>query len=88
MSAGESPGGSGMITKEELIEELGTTDICHCTMSDGSDCDIGESSYWIGGGNGYMCDMLGNVEYSSIESVVNALFVYIESEGLTIEEVF
>jgi hypothetical protein len=77
-----------MVTKEELIEELGNIDVCHCTLSDGSTCDIGEAGYWIGGGDGYMCDMLGNVEYDSVPSVVNALFAYISGEGLTMEEIF
>jgi hypothetical protein len=33
-----------------------------------------------------MCDFIGNVEYNTIESCVNALFAYLDKKGLEIEE--
>ena len=77
-----------MITKEEILAELEMSDIVKLTMPDGYSFDIGVASNWIGGSeNGFMCDLLGNVEYSSKKSCVNAVFAYIKKENMEIEEI-
>jgi hypothetical protein len=76
-----------MVTKEQLIDQLGNCDVIHCELDSGDSFDIGTSDYWIGGSEGhFMCDFIGNVEYNTIESCVNALFAYLGKTGLEIEE--
>lgn len=77
-----------MVTKEEVLAELEMFDTVKLTMSDGYSFDIGVASNWVGGSeNGFMCELLGNVEYSSKESCVNAVFAYLKKENMEIEEV-
>ena len=77
-----------MVDKGELLAEMENTDVVHCTLSDGYSLDIGTSAYWVGGSeNGYMCDLLGNVEYSTKEGVVNALYAYLDTINASIEEI-
>jgi len=76
-----------MVDKKKLIEQCGGMDVVHCTLTSGDSFDIGTADYWIGGSEGrFMCDFIGNVEYNTIESVVNALFAYLNKWGLEIEE--
>ena len=76
-----------MVTKQELVEQTSGMDVVHCTLTSGDTFDIGTADYWIGGSEGrFMCDFIGNVEYNTIESCVNALFAYLNKEGLEIEE--
>jgi hypothetical protein len=77
-----------MVTKEEVLAELEMSDIVKITMSDGYTFEIGVASNWIGGSeNGFMCELLGNIEYSTKESCVNAVFAYLKKEKMEIEEV-
>ena len=77
-----------MITKEEVLAELEMSDTVKLIMSDGYSFDIGVALNWIGGSeNRFMCDLIGNVEYSSKESCVNAVFAYLKKENLEIEEI-
>jgi len=77
-----------MISRDELIDEMEDTDVVHGELSDGCSFDIGASDYWIGGsGKGFMCDYLGNIEYSSKENVVDALFSYIQKNGIEIVDI-
>jgi hypothetical protein len=76
-----------MVTKQELVEQTGGMDVVHCILTSGDSFDIGTADYWIGGSEGrFMCDFIGNVEYNTIESCVNALFAYLDKKGLEIEE--
>ena len=78
----------GMVTKQDFLNELNMSDVITCTMTDGYRFDAGVSNNWLGGSdNGFMSDLLGNVEYSSRESLTNAVFAYTEGQGLTIEEI-
>ena len=77
-----------MVTKEDVLAELDVSDTVKLTMSDGYTFDIGVAANWIGGSeSGYMCDLLGNVEYTSKKSCVNAVFAYIKKENMEVEEV-
>ena len=80
-----------MVTKEELIERI---EICeseeqftiHC--SDDSEYEVGYADCWIGGEgmDGWGCDALGNVLYSSPESLATALVDFFAEDEITIEE--
>lgn len=77
-----------MVSKQEFINELAMADIITCTMPDGYRFDAGTASNWIGGSDdGFMCDLIGNVEYPSHESMANAVFAYMEKQGFEIEEI-
>lgn len=77
-----------MISKQELIEAIASMNVVRCTLGDGDTFNIGTADYWIGGTeNGFMCDLLGNVEYSSAISVVEALFAYLDELGEMIQEI-
>jgi hypothetical protein len=80
--------GDEMVTKQELIDEMGCTDVVHCDLSSGDSFDVWTADYWIGGSEGrFMCDFIGNVEYNTIESCVNALFAYLDKKKLQIAEI-
>ena len=77
-----------MVEKKELIAEIEAIDVVSCTTSGGNSFYIGTDSYWIGGSDdGFMCDFIGNVEYFSAESCVNALFRYLDEINETIEDI-
>lgn len=77
-----------MITKIELINEMQDIDVVRCIMSDGYEFHIGQADYWVGGtDDGYMCDLIGNIQYPSIDSCVNALFSYMDKNGMSIESI-
>jgi hypothetical protein len=77
-----------MVTKEEVLSELESAEVVTLIMTDGYSFDIGVASNWVGGSdNGFMCELLGNREYSSKESCVNSLFDYLEKEKMEIEDV-
>jgi hypothetical protein len=77
-----------MITKETLLTDIEIHGVCTCTLTDGTTFHIGDADFWISSEEGgYMCDLLGNVTYSSKESCVNALFEYMDGRGFRIESV-
>ena len=61
------------MTREEIIEELGIFEEVSLSTEDLSIEIAGGDSFVGGTEDGYICDYLGNVQYSSIESVVDAL---------------
>jgi len=77
-----------MVSKKELIDELDGMDVVKCVLDSGTTFEIGVADYWIGGSSeGFLCDFIGNVEYPTKESCVNALFNYLDKIGEIIEEV-
>ena len=76
------------VFKDDAIEELGCYGSVTATLSDGSIAEIATGDYFLGGTDeGYICDMLGNVQYPTARAVVNAFYNYIESENLTVKEI-
>jgi hypothetical protein len=77
-----------MVTKQDFLNELAMCDKITCTTTDDYRFDAGVSNNWIGGSdNGFMCDLLGNIEYSSAESLACAIFSYLENDNLNIAEI-
>jgi hypothetical protein len=76
-----------MVTKQELIDQLHEQDVIFCALTSDDSFSIGTATYWLGGNEGrFMCDFIGNIEYNTIEACVNALFAFLDKEGLEIEE--
>lgn len=76
-----------MVTKQDLIGEIESIGVVTCTLLGGDSFSIGSADYWLGGdAKYYMCDLLGNVEYTSVISIVNALFEYLNKIGESIED--
>ncbi len=76
-----------VISKDELIDLLNSCDVVNCTMHDDTSFSIGIADYWIGGNDGYICELLGNVEYGSIKACVNALYDYMDRHDYYIKDI-
>ena len=63
------------------IKNCGSGQSCNIILSDDSTYEVGRADCWIGGeDDGWMCDLLGNVCYSTAESLAHALVKYVENE--------
>jgi len=76
-----------MIAKQELeeaIRDIGTVKI---TLSDGYSYDVGDAENWVGGRPGFfMSDLMGNVLYTQIGTLVTAIYAFLAKDGRFIEE--
>jgi len=71
--------------KDEIMQAINDLGYISIVLSDGDIVAIGDADNWLGGSDeGYMCDALGNVEYSSIENCVDALITYLFEKNITI----
>ena len=78
-----------MITKEELLNELLDVDIVTCISSDDYEFQVAIGDYWLGGTpDGYICDLLGNIQYDTAEACVNAIFAYMGRNDMSIKEIY
>jgi len=75
--------------RQEAIDELTACESVVLVTSEDQDISIDLAENYVGGEDmeGYMCDYLGNVVYSNEESIVNAIFDYIEGDDGEIVEV-
>lgn len=77
-----------MVTKDDLKAELEMSDVVTIDLDDGYSYQVGDASNWIGGSEGrFMSDLLGNVEYGTMEGVIDGIFTFLAEKGRVISEV-
>ena len=74
--------------KQEVIKELEVGNGISIQTKSGEEYDIQDGANFVGGDKGFfMSSMLGNVQYTEINEIVNDLFELINENGELILEV-
>ena len=70
--------------REMAIECLKDFTEVTLNFSDDTECTIGEAGNYLGGGDGYISEVLGNISYDTAESAVDATINYMKRNKATL----